>query len=44
MTMHNFLQPGKFIRKTYIEPFDMSVRSLARNLCVAVSTAALIAA
>jgi hypothetical protein len=35
MTMHNPPHPGEFIRETYIEPFDISIRSLAGNLGVA---------
>jgi hypothetical protein len=35
MTMHNPPHPGEFIRETYIEPFDISIRSLAENLGVA---------
>ncbi len=30
--------PGQFIRETYIEPFDVSIRSLAESLGVAPST------
>ncbi len=40
MTMHNPPHPGEFIRETYIEPFDISIRSLAGNLGVAASTLA----
>jgi len=40
MTMHNPPHPGEFIRETYIEPFDISIRSLAANLGVAASTLA----
>ena len=40
MAMHNPPHPGKFIRETYIEPFDISVRSLAESLGVAASTLA----
>ena len=40
MTMHNPPHPGEFIRETYIEPFDISIRSLAENLRVAASTLA----
>ena len=29
MAMHNPPHPGEFIRETYIEPFDLSIRSLA---------------
>ena len=32
MTMHNPPHPGEFIRETYIEPFDISIRSLAESL------------
>ena len=38
MAMHNPPHPGKFIREIYIEPFDISIRSLAENLGVAAST------
>ena len=38
MTMHNPPHPGEFIRETYIEPFEISIRSLAENLDVAAST------
>jgi len=38
MAMHNPPHPGEFIRATYIEPFDISVRSLAESLGVAPST------
>jgi addiction module HigA family antidote len=38
MSMHNPPHPGEFIRATYIEPFDISIRSLAENLGVAPST------
>ncbi len=40
MTMHNPPHPGEFIRETYIQPFDISIRSLAENLDVAASTLA----
>ena len=40
MTMHNPPHPGEFIRETYIEPFDVSVRSLAESLGVSPSTLA----
>jgi addiction module HigA family antidote len=40
MPMHNPPHPGEFIRATYIEPFDISIRSLAGNLGVAASTLA----
>ena len=40
MAMHNPPQPGEFIRETYIEPFDISIRPLAENLGVAASTLA----
>jgi addiction module HigA family antidote len=36
--MHNPPHPGEFIRATYIEPFDISIRSLAESLSVAPST------
>ena len=38
MTMHNPPHPGEFIRATYIEPFDISIRSLAESLGVSPST------
>ena len=38
MTMHNPPHPGEFIRSTYIEPFEISIRSLADSLAVAPST------
>jgi len=40
MTMHNPPHPGEFIRETYIDPFDISIRSLAENLDVSPSTLA----
>ena len=40
MAMHNPPHPGEFIRETYIEPFDISIRSLAESLGVAASTLA----
>jgi len=36
--MHNPPHPGEFIRATYIEPFDISIRSLAGSLRVSPST------
>jgi len=38
MAMHNPPHPGEFIRTTYIEPFDISIRSLAGSLGVSPST------
>jgi addiction module HigA family antidote len=38
MAMHNPPHPGEFIREIYLEPFDLSVRSLAESLGVAAST------
>lgn len=38
MAMHNPPHPGEFIRVTYIEPFDISIRSLAESLDVSPST------
>ena len=38
MAMHNPPHPGEFIRTTYIEPFDISIRSLADSLGVSPST------
>jgi addiction module HigA family antidote len=40
MAMHNPPHPGEFIRETYIETFDISIRFLAENLGVAASTLA----
>ena len=40
MTMHNPPHPGEFIRETYIEAFDISIRSLAKSLDVSPSTLA----
>ena len=40
MAMHKPPHPGEFIRETYIEPLNISIRSLAENLDVAVSTLA----
>ena len=44
MAMLNPPHPGEFIRETYIEPFDMSIKSLAENLGVAASTLARVVA
>ena len=44
MAMHNPPHPGEFIRNTYIEPFGISIRSLAENLDVAASTLARVVA
>jgi len=38
MIMHNPPHPGEFIRTTYMEPFGLSCRYLARQLNVAAST------
>ncbi len=38
MAMHNPPHPGEFIRSTYVEPFDLSIRSLAESLGVSPST------
>lgn len=38
MKMHNPPHPGVFIKATYIEPFNLSIRSLAKHLGVAPST------
>lgn len=40
MSMHNPPHPGEFIRETYIEPFEISIRSLAESLGVSPSTLA----
>ena len=38
MSMHNTPHPGEFILATYMEPFDVSCRTLAKHLDVAPST------
>lgn len=38
MVMHNPPHPGEFIREVYLDPFGLSVRSLAESLGVAPST------
>ena len=38
MAMHSPPHPGEFIKATYMEPFDLSCRFLARQLNVAAST------
>lgn len=38
MTMHNPPHPGEFIQATYMEPFNISCRYLAKHLDVAAST------
>lgn len=38
MTMYNPPHPGEFVRATYLESFDISIRSLAASLGVAPST------
>ena len=38
MGMHNPPHPGEFIWEAYLEPYDISVRSLAESLGVAAST------
>ncbi len=38
MAMHNPPHPGEFIYETYLEPNELSVRSLAESLDVASST------
>ena len=38
MAMHKPLHPGEFIWDTYLEPFSLSVRSLADSLGIAAST------
>jgi len=40
MAMPNPPYPGEFIRETFIEPFDISIRLLAEILGVAASTLA----
>ena len=38
MSMYNPPHPGEFIQATYMQPFDISCRSLAKHLDVAAST------
>ena len=38
MTMHNPPHPGEFIAATYMNPFGVSCRNLAKHLDVAAST------
>ena len=38
MKMHNPPHPGEFIRETYVEPFEISVRAIAESLDVSPST------
>ncbi len=38
MSMHNPPHPGEFIREVYLEPFNLSYRSVALKLKVAPST------
>ena len=38
MSMYNPPHPGEFIYATYMEPFDISCRKLAKHLDVAAST------
>ena len=38
MAMHNPPHPGEFIRDTYITPFQLSVRKVAKSLSVSPST------
>jgi len=38
MSMHNPPHPGEFIRATYVDPFELSIRSLAESLDVSPST------
>ena len=38
MRQHNPPHPGKFIRRTYLEPHDMSARQVAIHLDVSPST------
>lgn len=44
MAMHNPPHPGEFIQATYLEPFGLSVRTLADKLGVAPSTLARVVA
>ena len=38
MPMHNPPHPGEFIKEIYLEPYELSIRSLAENLGVSPST------
>lgn len=38
MTMHNPPHPGEFMLAVYLEPFEMSSRTLAEHLAVSPST------
>ena len=38
MSMHNPPHPGEFIKATYVDPFELSIRSLAESLDVSPST------
>lgn len=38
MTMYNPPHPGEFIKLTYLEPFELSIRSLSKELHVSPST------
>ena len=38
MSMHNPPHPGEFIREIYIEPYGLSIRTVASNMNVAPST------
>ncbi|MFT4582205.1 MAG: addiction module HigA family antidote [Gammaproteobacteria bacterium] len=38
MNMHNPPHPGEFIRDIYLEPFELSIRSLSESLSVSAST------
>ena len=44
MAMHNPRTRASLSGKTYVEPFDISIRSLAENLGVAASTLARVVA
>ena len=38
MPMHNPPHPGEFIRENYLTPYNLSIRSLAKNLGLSAST------
>ncbi|MSR13175.1 MAG: addiction module antidote protein, HigA family [Gammaproteobacteria bacterium] len=40
MSMHNPPHPGEFIRDVYLDPYELSIRSLAESLGVSASTLA----
>ena len=39
MPMHNPAHPGEFIRATYVEPFDISIRAISPEMALRLSKA-----